>query len=208
MCGFHKDVLPFYRDASAFLMTSEYEGFPTVLSESQAAGVPCVMYELPYLSLTQANKGFIGVELGAIDAAADAVSDLLIDPAYRRAMGRDARANVQALAQFDFPGVWSGVFERFGQVRTASAHDSSQQIMWETFLGHYRTGADRRDAEASRLKTEIALVEKAIRKSEKRRRKAQAELTEIDSSTALRIGTALTFIPRAIRGLRRRLKRA
>ena len=73
MCGFHRDVAPFYKRASVFLMTSEYEGFPQVLSECQASGVPCVMYELPYLTLTRSQRGVVAVDMGDVSAAADAV---------------------------------------------------------------------------------------------------------------------------------------
>ncbi len=195
MHGFHKDVLPFYKRASVFLMTSEFEGFPTVLSESQAAGVPCVMYELPYLTLTQAQKGFVAVELGDVDAAADAVIGLLRDPDHRRAMGRAARNNIESLAEFDFAGTWSKVLQAPSKPFTVEPVDDAARIMWETLMEHYRTGAVRRNSEIGVLKRQLA----AARRATEKHVKTQNELKRIRSSWSFRIGYAISAIPRRIR---------
>ena len=50
--GFHKDVKPFYQKVSLFLSTSAYEGYQLTLQESKIAGLPCVTYEMPYLTLS------------------------------------------------------------------------------------------------------------------------------------------------------------
>lgn len=155
MHGFHKDVMPFYERASVFLMTSEYEGSPMVLTESQAWGLPCVMYELPYLTAVRTGRGIVSVERGDIDRAADAVADILADREYRLKLGRDARANAEDLAAFDFPGVWRGVFDGSPTARGHSTPESSA-VMWETLLDHYRIGARARTAELAKLREEIA----------------------------------------------------
>jgi len=195
MCGFHRDVLPFYQDASVFLMTSEFEGFPTVLSESQSAGVPCVMYELPYLTLTRTGRGFVSVEMGDINAAADALTKLLGDLDYRAAMGREARANAEALSGFDHAGTWRGVFDDLAiRHTTPREDDETTRIMWETLLDHYRVGAEKRNLEVRRLKKKLA----AARKAAKQGRRAEAQLQRIRSSAGYTIGRAIVFIPRRL----------
>jgi len=192
MHGFHKDVLPFYHDASVFLMTSEYEGFPTVLAESQSAGVPCVMYDLPYLTLTQARRGFVAVEMGDLNGAADAVVSLLANPERRLELGREARANIAGLASFDFSGTWRTVFEGLTRLPAAAPVDDATRIMWETLMGHYRIGVKPKNAELSRQKKELAGIRRAIKKQ--RRKQAR-----IRASWSFRIGYAITAIPRAVR---------
>jgi glycosyltransferase involved in cell wall biosynthesis len=200
MCGFHKDVLPFYEQASVVLLTSEYEGFLMVLSESQSVGIPCVMYELPYLTLTSANKGFVAVELGDINAAADAVVKLLSDLDYRRSVGQEARANVEKLARFDFAGVWRGLFQGLSQPAVGRTRDEIARIMWETLLGHYRVGAESSDLQIRHLKKELG----AVRRAEKQ---ARGELKRVRASWSFRAGHAITSIPRKMRESVRSLRR-
>jgi glycosyltransferase involved in cell wall biosynthesis len=196
MCGFQKDVRPFYSEASVYLMTSDYEGYSMTLSESQSAGIPCVMYDLPYLTLTRPKKGFVAVELGDIDAAADAVVDLLRDPDYRRSLGREARANVEDQARFDLAGTWRQAFESLARPVPEKSRDENTRIMWETLFEHYSMGAEYRKSEVVRLKREAADA----------RRKAAVELRRIRSSRAFRIGRVITSIPRQLRKALKRVR--
>ena len=195
MCGFHKDVLPFYGKTAALLMTSEFEGFSLVLAESQSAGVPCVMYDLPYLTLTRSRKGFIAVELGDTNAAADGLVTLLREPDLRRAMGRDARANIEELSEFDFAGTWSGVFDSLAHAPILPPRDETTRIMWETLMDHYRGGAVRKNREVARLKRQLAVA----RRTAKKQTATRKELRRVRASWSFRLGYAITSIPRRIR---------
>jgi hypothetical protein len=210
MCGFHTDVRPFYEMASVFLMTSEYEGFSMTLSESQSAGVPCVMYDLPYLTLTRPGRGFVSVEFGDIDAAADAVVDLLADPEYRHRLGREARANIEELARFDFAGTWRRLFEDLARPTPGLPRDENTRIMWETLLGHYRTGAVCRNREAVQLKKQISKVKQTAKRDAKKaaqkERQLKTRLRKVRKSRAYRVGRVLTALPRKIRKLLKRLR--
>ncbi len=220
MCGFQKDVLPFYRKASVLLMTSEFEGFSLVLSEAQSSGIPCVMYDLPYLTLTRDHRGLIAVEMGDRNAAADAVVDLLGDPDYRRSLGREARANVEELARFDFAGTWSGILGGLSQAAPVHPVDESTRIMWETLLDHYRTGVQAHGHEIYSRDKELAKRYELLQQRNKDLSAARAELKstnlEMDklkdsltaarkaqkklrSSRSFKIGYAITSIPRTIR---------
>ncbi len=195
MAGFHKDVLPFYQRASIVLMTSEFEGFPLTLAECQTAGVPCVMFDLPYLTMVKAGKGIVTVEHGDNDAAADAIVKLLADPTHRRAMGQAARENVEEVARFDFAGTWRGVFDLVAQgPATHPRIDESTRIMWETLFEHYRVGAKRRSKETRELQKKLS---SARRKAWKGRR-ARKRLKRLRKSWSYRIGRAITFVPRLL----------
>ena len=57
-------------DVDALLVTSAYEGFSLVLVESKMAGIPAVIYSMPYLELLKDGKGYIQVKQSEVVGAA------------------------------------------------------------------------------------------------------------------------------------------
>ncbi len=108
--GFHKDVKPFYQSASVFLLTSDYEGFPLALQESMLAGIPTVMYELPYLTLVINNPAIRSVAQHDVYAASEELSMLLTDDKCRKKMGEQARLFIEELYRYDYEDVWKKIF--------------------------------------------------------------------------------------------------
>ncbi len=121
--GFHKDVKPFYQSASIFLLTSEYEGFSLVLQESMLAGLPTVMYELPYLSIVQNNPAISEVKMHDIRGAADAIIDLLRDENKRKEKGLSGRSYIEQLSCYDYESIWESIIES-----TTNEHEDSKPI--------------------------------------------------------------------------------
>lgn len=75
--------------ASAFLLTSEFEGYPLATLESLSRGCPVVAYDIPYGPREQITDGVDGflIPAGDIAAAAERVVQLLSDPDLVRRMG-------------------------------------------------------------------------------------------------------------------------
>ena len=74
MSGFCPEPQKYYKKASLLLMTSSFEVWGMVLTESMAHGLPIVCYEMPYLEPLKNNGGCITVAQEDIDGAADAVT--------------------------------------------------------------------------------------------------------------------------------------
>ena len=141
MHGFQSKVREYYQRASIFLLTSQFEGYSLVLQESKLAGLPCVMYELPYLTLCEGNRGIIPVEANNTQAAAAAIIELLSDRQKRHRYARDARAHVDELLEFDFAGKWTEIFSSADAPHKDTVSQFSH-IMVETLLLHYETGIE------------------------------------------------------------------
>lgn len=97
LCGYQKDVGPFYEDASVFLMTSTHEGYPMALLEALSYGLPVVMYDLPYLTMVRDNPGIISVKQGDTDKAAEVLGELLDDEGRKKELGSKSRKFVEEL---------------------------------------------------------------------------------------------------------------
>jgi glycosyltransferase involved in cell wall biosynthesis len=95
--------------ASIYVMSSRYEGFPMVLLEAMSAGLPVVSYDCPTGPAEIVSQGVDGyvVPDGDDDALATAISELIEDPAKRKAFGAAA---VEKAARYE-PDVVLARFE-------------------------------------------------------------------------------------------------
>lgn len=84
--------------AEVFVLTSAYEGFPNVLLEAMALGLPCVAYDCPSGPREIAEGGLAAVLVRPNDRTAleAAIAGLLDSPDERLALGRRAAASVRA----------------------------------------------------------------------------------------------------------------
>lgn len=178
--GYQNDVSQFLRTAAVNLITSTYEGYPMVLVEALAHGVPTVMYNLPYLELCREEKGVIGVNAGDRQAAANEIVALLKDRAVWEE-GHQCTVNAfSELVKFDFAGAWRAVLS--GDCPDSGIEPAEAKLI-RTITEHYLAGWKYRD-----------------RRDQKQPDPPRSEEETICSSWSYRIGRAITFIPRKIRG--------
>ncbi|WP_369752384.1 glycosyltransferase [Flavobacterium sp. WC2409] len=113
---FHKPVMNIeekYNNASLFVMTSRFEGFPMVLIEAMASGLPCVAYDCPVgprAIITNRENGILVPE-GKEQLFVEQLSVLIEDAVLRRQLGKKARESV---ADYDLDIImlqWNALFE-------------------------------------------------------------------------------------------------
>lgn len=105
------DINDYWKRADIHLLTSICESFCLVWAEAKAAGIPTVMFEMPYLELAEDKRGYIAVEQRDVRALADAIIKLANDSELRLRMGCDAK---ESLTPFNDEAVWKSwvrVFE-------------------------------------------------------------------------------------------------
>lgn len=208
---------PVYRDASVFVMTSRYEGYPTVLAEAEAVGLPTVMYDLPYLMLAQGDCGVTMVPMDDVDALAQAVGDLLLDEDARRSAGAKARENLRGcLADETFlSAAWKRVFDAAmrevpgegGPVSLATPWYSMWKTLRDSVVDRLHALNDLEHGERA-LEQELEVAKGCAewergRALEAQERVAQLEneLATVRGSLSFRVGRALTAPIRKIRDL-------
>ena len=154
--GFQNDVAAYYNKAAVYLMTSRFEGDPLTLQEALFSGLPIVMYELPYVTLTQNNPGIISRKQGDVRGTAKAIIDLLNHPETRKEIGRRGKLFFEQYLGYDFEMVWASIFDSLGKERTDFC-SSEKAIMMETLIKHYDIGT------AGSLETRRYMDRKAVR---------------------------------------------
>lgn len=105
-----EEIKTFYDRCACVLFTSKMEGYPMVLLEAKAWGIPVVMYDLPYLSMVQDNQGVLAATFEDYNHMAEHLVHVLQDDKYRRKLGIEARESFEVLCKYDLQGEWKKIF--------------------------------------------------------------------------------------------------
>ncbi len=107
----NNEVAEFYKKACCVLFTSKMEGYPMVVLEAKAFGLPLVMYDMPFLSLTKDGLGMLAAAPGDIRALADHLNALLSDKELRQRLSNESKESFHKLKEYDLEKAWRGVFD-------------------------------------------------------------------------------------------------
>ncbi|CAL6055025.1 Glycosyl_transferases group [Hexamita inflata] len=101
---FQKNIQEYYKNASVFIMTSKVEGFPMVLQEAKAFGIPVVAFDLKFCELWQ--EGVTTVWQGDVESMAKQVARLLKDKELRDQKGQEARDSLNKFKTVETVKKW------------------------------------------------------------------------------------------------------
>ena len=189
MEGFHTDVTLWYESCSLFLMTSRWECFPLVLFEAASYGLPTVLYELPWLSYNELIDGAVTVPQLDAEAAAEAIVRLVNDPEEWQRRSDAIYDSAQRYEEMDITAYWIALIESLeqGTLPDEPRFDRQTEILLDQIDAFHDRGMSGlmrdRDCEAQKA------------------RNLEGELNSIKGSVSFRLGRALTWAPRKVRGL-------
>lgn len=118
------EISMFYQKASCILFTSRMEGYPMILLEAKAFGVPVVMYDMPYLSLVEDGKGLVSVPAGEMKQMVAAVKSIVKNPDYQNKLAAEARDSFEKLAQHDHQADWRNIFSLCSRLKPEEETDA------------------------------------------------------------------------------------
>jgi poly(glycerol-phosphate) alpha-glucosyltransferase len=109
--GFHPEARDALWTASAFMLTSRFEGHPLSVLESMSRGCPVVSYDIKYGPREQITDGVDGflVPAGDRDALARRVVELLRSPELVERMSAAARERASRCGPQQFVADWAAV---------------------------------------------------------------------------------------------------
>ena len=145
LMGYSLEVGTAQARAACTLMTSTYEGYARVIGESLVRGTPVVAYDVRYGPRDLIRHGIDGllVERHEPDALADAIVELVEDPARAAEMGRRGREILDRLPVEHFESAWLDVLRgtrRPGRWDAPSELRYAGHLVWPA----HRTGQVRR----------------------------------------------------------------
>lgn len=110
--GWVADPAPWYARAGMFVLPSRYEGFPNVLLEAMAAGVPAVAFENSGTRqiIRDAGEGLLVPE-GDVAAMGEAVERLILDEDARRKLGVAGKGVVSRFGEPEIYARWDRVID-------------------------------------------------------------------------------------------------
>lgn len=101
------DLIDELKKADLYISTSIIEGYPLTLLEAQSYALPVLMYELPWLAITEHNDGIIETPQKNPSIAAQEIYNLFIDrPVYERTSKASLVAS-QSYLSYDFSKLYT-----------------------------------------------------------------------------------------------------
>ncbi|WP_026503679.1 glycosyltransferase family 4 protein [Butyrivibrio sp. NC3005] len=103
------EITEFYQSCGVMLFTSKMEGYPMVVLEAKAYGIPLVMYDMPFLSLTKDGLGVLTAQAGDVAGMAENLVRVLSDAGLYTQLEKDARRSFDNLLAIDYRKVWEDI---------------------------------------------------------------------------------------------------
>jgi len=125
------EMAPVYQEADIFVLTSEYEGTPNVLLEAMACGLPVVADNVGGVpELVRHGQDGSLVEPNSDEGLVAALTRLICDPQLRRAMGRKARARIEANFSLErLPAILRRLYDVALAARPVAAHGRGRGLL-------------------------------------------------------------------------------
>ena len=108
-----KNIGQEYSESSMIVMSSHYEGFPMVMIEAMACGLPAVSFDFkcgPRDIIKEGENGLV-VKDGDIDGLAKAMMTLMRGDELRRRMGENAKRVVETFSEAKVMDKWVRLYE-------------------------------------------------------------------------------------------------
>ncbi len=111
-----QNIIEAYLSASVYLLPSRFEGFPMVLLEAKACGLPCIAFDCPAgpAEIVEPNDGRLIPFLDEVKFA-EAMEELMQNPGLRTELGKNAKQNVLKYSTDAVYQKWNQLFRQVSE---------------------------------------------------------------------------------------------
>ena len=201
VAGFQTDPDPYYRTAKLVLSTSHYEGYPMVLIEAEAYGLPVVMYDIYHLDLNKDEYGVTAVPHCDLKRAAGEIIKLLSDDSLYKRRCEQVQKAFAELSAYDLEAAWDDILH--GR-RQCEPIDKNTKEMIRLIRDHYADGYTSYDKKMKKAAKDKKALEKNITELTEIIDKREKELNDIKTSATYRFAKCLSAPFRALKKIIKR----
>lgn len=118
-CGRTGDVPAALCEASIYVLSSRYEGFPLTIVEAMKCGLPIVTFDCPSGPaelVVDGNNGYVVNKVGDISAMAECLSKLIENEQLRKVFGKNSAKLSQKYHSDYVMGKWVALFKQLTEI--------------------------------------------------------------------------------------------
>lgn len=117
--GHQSDIYPFLHRSRIFIMTSDHEGFPMVMIEAMACGLPCIMPDVSNIpEVARHNENALLAPVGDVETFAKHIHALVTDnELYRRLSAGAYKIRQEKSVEYSLSAIsekWEMAFRQLG----------------------------------------------------------------------------------------------
>jgi glycosyltransferase involved in cell wall biosynthesis len=203
-----KDMINWYMQSDAYLLTSRREGWSLALAEALAVGLPCVIYDLPYLTLVDDNKAVLTAPQDDVEKISQLLIKVLLDKTLAHYMSKIGRNKITRLENYNFPMFWNNCFTSTltPHSHTISNENALEQTLWNSLLNATNTHMEQEALREKNYQEALQQQQQALLNLKKDKLQAETSLANLRNdqqailgSVSFTLGRVLTAVPRAIK---------
>lgn len=200
LVGFTLEVDKYYKQSSALLVTSAYEGFSLTIAEALSHSVPIISYDLPYLTFMQDGRGILTVPQGKYDLMAEKLISLLKNKESIVELGKAAKLNVANVCGSDIANQWKNFFDRVEEKYASENRNEEFGLVIDSIVHFHENGRLQYAKKCKQLENKLKAANKKMQSTNTALQKNEKELSDIKSGLSFKIGRLITWLPRKIFG--------
>ncbi len=200
--GFCEDMQPFYENASLFLSTSDYEGFPMGQAEALCFGLPLATDKMPWLTMHRDGRGYLFTDMGEISKASTDIAALLNDEEELRRLSDEAHSHAMRYEESRLIEDWETFFDSLSVPISTNESDEETNdyaILIDGFIDFHSKKSVADAQTIKKLRSDLRKTRNQLKKTKSSLKRTKKKLNDTYTGPSWKIGRVITALPRLVK---------